>query len=140
MEQIKINLKIIIIESLFIFRLLQIPLPMSTGQYHLVYLLPIYFGFAIIYDIFATVYEITYHNARLPWEHKPHGPGMLVPGGLLNGTNQDQLEVPGGVFDGTNQDQFESYNNLWMNLTDMSMGGVTQGWLEQTTFGGDMVT
>ena len=49
-------------------RKLKIPLPMSHGFYHLQYIIPLYFGFAVFYDIFTTVYAIVYDNAPLPWE------------------------------------------------------------------------
>ena len=51
---------------------------MSHGFYHLQYILPIYFGFAVFYDVFTTIYDITYHGAPLPWEPTLNN-GIVVP-------------------------------------------------------------
>ncbi|KAK3586499.1 hypothetical protein CHS0354_033522 [Potamilus streckersoni] len=39
-------------------RKLKIPLPLPPWMYHLQYLIPLYFGFAVAYDIYSTVYDI----------------------------------------------------------------------------------
>ena len=42
------------------------------------YLLPLYFGFAVFYDVFTSIYEIVHHGAPLPWEHVP-SMGVIQP-------------------------------------------------------------
>ena len=52
-------------------------MPLTPIVYYLVYLIPIYFNFAVIYDLFTTIYELATKGAPLPWEHS--GPGVLIP-------------------------------------------------------------
>ena len=63
----------------FYFRRLKIPLPLSACVYHLQYLIPVYFCFAVGYDIFTTGYAILYKGAPLPWENVAGSHGTLVP-------------------------------------------------------------
>ncbi|XP_035827472.1 uncharacterized protein LOC101853253 isoform X3 [Aplysia californica] len=39
---------------------LEVPLPMSQCLYYLIYLLPVFFNFAVIYDVYNTVMDIAY--------------------------------------------------------------------------------
>ena len=61
------------------FRRLKIPLPLLGCVYHLQYLIPVYFCFAVGYDIFTSGYAILYNGAPLPWENAEGSHGTLIP-------------------------------------------------------------
>ncbi len=42
------------------------------------FFIPLYFCFAVLYDIFTTAYAIAYKGARLPWENEPFN-GIMYP-------------------------------------------------------------
>jgi hypothetical protein len=50
----------------------------SSATSVLQYILPFYFIFAVVYDIFTSTYEILYHGAPLPWE-RIRMPGNITP-------------------------------------------------------------
>lgn len=47
---------------------LQIPSPLSQCFYKLKYLIPVYFNFAVLYDLFTTIYDLVGKEYNLPWE------------------------------------------------------------------------
>ena len=51
---------------------------MSHAFYHLQYIIPVYFGFAVLYDLFTSIYGMAYGNAPLPWEPSLSN-GVIVP-------------------------------------------------------------
>ena len=50
------------------FRYLRIPDKISEFVYKLKILLPIYFGFAVVYDLFLIIYHRSRPGQPLPWE------------------------------------------------------------------------
>lgn len=55
---------------------LQIPLPLGRCFSRLKYFIPLYFNFAVIYDLFATIYGLASGEHSLPWESSGR-PGIL---------------------------------------------------------------
>ncbi|ELT97778.1 hypothetical protein CAPTEDRAFT_210177 [Capitella teleta] len=57
-------------------RKLDVPNPVMSATSMLQFVIPVYFMFAVIYDIFTSAYEIMYSGAPLPWER------ISVPGNI----------------------------------------------------------
>ncbi len=62
---------------------------MPDWAYHLQYLLPLYFGFAVGYDVYLSIYELVHHGIKPPtvWVEDSHQSGDLLSTGTLMAVN-----------------------------------------------------
>ena len=61
----------------FDFRKLKITLPLPPLVHKMLFLIPLYFGFAVVYDIYSTIYEIVLEHTV--------SPGKVITQGVLTG-------------------------------------------------------
>ncbi len=76
-------------------RKLKIPLPLPRWVYSLQYLLPVYFGFAVAFDVYITMYDLVNPNDLSSSDLHP---GMVHVGGpytVLNNNTDTGTLIPG---------------------------------------------